>query len=112
MRVAGPLIGVAVLGTALLLPAPAAWACGAMVSESGAAELDALRAARAGAPRGHWVRGHWKRQWYAATEEHRWHWIDGYPRGDFEKGAVPGDRVQVARPPRADVDEEGSGARK
>ncbi|MFE6508112.1 hypothetical protein ACFVBP_10615 [Nocardioides sp. NPDC057764] len=78
--------------------------------ESGAAELDALRAERAGAPRGHWVRGHWKRQWYAATEEHRWHWIDGYPRGDFEKGAVPGARVQVARPPRADVDEEGPGA--
>lgn len=68
--------------------------------ESGAAELDALRAVRAGTPRGHWVRGHWKRQWHAATEEHRWHWIDGYPRGDFEKGSVLGDRVQVARPPR------------
>jgi len=68
--------------------------------ESGAAELDALRAARTGAPRGHWVRGHWKRQWYPATEEHHWHWIDGYPRGDFETGSVPGARVQVARPPR------------
>lgn len=42
--------------------------------------------------------GRWKRQWYAATEEHRWHWIDAYPRGDFETGS-PGSRVQVARPP-------------
>lgn len=73
--------------------------------ESGAAELDALRAARAGTPRGHWVRGHWKRQWYATTEEHRWHWIDGYPRGDFETGSVPGPRVQVARPPRGGAGE-------
>ena len=65
--------------------------------ESGAAELDALREHRSGTPRGHWVRGHWKRQWYASVEEHRWQWIDGFPRGDFTKGRVSGDRIQIAR---------------
>lgn len=72
--------------------------------ESGPTELDALRAARAGRPRGHWVRGHWRRQWHASIDEHRWHWIDGYPRGDFEKGVVPGQRIQVARPPHPDTE--------
>lgn len=65
--------------------------------ESGPAELDALRAHRHGTPRGHWVRGHWRHQWHPSVAEHRWQWIEGCPRGDFTKGTVTGDRMQVAR---------------
>lgn len=60
-------------------------------------ELDAARAARAGAPvRGHWVRGHWKQQWHASMGEHRAIWISGYPRGDFAAGTVTGRKVLIA----------------
>lgn len=71
--------------------------------EHGAAELNALRAERQGAPRGHgmrghWVRGHWRQQWFPSIQEHRWQWIDGFPRGDFSKGTVNGDRILIAKP--------------
>jgi hypothetical protein len=66
--------------------------------EDGPAELDAVRAARRGErARGHWVRGHRKNQWYASIGEHRTTWIDGYPRGDFTRGHVPGKAILVAR---------------
>jgi len=68
----------------------------------GAAELDALRAERDGTPRGHWVRGHWRHQWFSSIQEHRWQWIDGFPRGDFTKGTVSGDRILIARPAHSD----------
>lgn len=71
-------------------------------SEHGAAELDALRAERQGTPRGHWVRGHWRQQWFPSVQEHRWQWIDGFPRGDFSKGTVAGERILIARPPQPD----------
>jgi hypothetical protein len=71
--------------------------------EHGASELQAARDARAGRRhRGHWVSGHWKNQWYPSVEEHRERWIEGYPRGDFDLGDVPGTKVRVAtdRPAR------------
>jgi hypothetical protein len=70
--------------------------------ESGAAELDALRADRQGNPRGHWVRGHWRNQYHASIDEHQLRWIEGYPRGDFSKGIVAGQSIQVVRGPRDD----------
>lgn len=70
--------------------------------EHGPAELDALRAERHGTPRGHWVRGHWRHQWFSSVQEHRWQWIDGFPRGDFTKGSVGGERILIAKPPRDD----------
>lgn len=65
--------------------------------EEGPAELDALRAERAGAPRAHWVRGHWKKQWYPSIEEHRWLWVHGYARGEgpLPTSQTPG--VLIAR---------------
>ncbi|MGP5523305.1 hypothetical protein ACTXM3_08400 [Glutamicibacter arilaitensis] len=38
--------------------------------------------------RAHWVRGHWRNQWYATVEDHRPKWIDGFMKGDPEKGTV------------------------
>lgn len=69
--------------------------------DQGAAEIDALRAERQGTPRGHWVRGHWRQQWFPSVQEHRWQWIDGFPRGDFSKGTVGGERILIARPPQS-----------
>jgi len=66
-------------------------------ADSGAYELEALRAQRHGTPRGHWVRGHWRHTWFPSVEEHRWQWVEGFLRGDFTKGAVSGERIQVAR---------------
>jgi hypothetical protein len=60
-------------------------------------ELAAARDARAGhTPRGHYVRGHWKHQWHPSIDEHRLTWVEGYLRGDFTTGTVPGERVLMA----------------
>lgn len=43
--------------------------------------------------RQHWVRGHWRNQWYATVEDHRLKWIDGFIKGDPEKGTVQNRKV-------------------
>jgi hypothetical protein len=66
-------------------------------------ELQAARDARSGhRPRGHYVRGHWKHQWHPSIDEHRLLWVDGYLRGDFSAGVVPGPRSwwRTQRPAR------------
>lgn len=41
----------------------------------------------------HWVRGHWRNQWYATVEDHRLKWIDGFIKGDPDKGIVQNRKV-------------------
>lgn len=65
--------------------------------EVGDRELEQLRADRQQI-RGHWVRGHWRNQWYASVEEHRWVWVEGFPRGNFDARATDQhQRVQIAK---------------
>ncbi len=43
----------------------------------------------------HFVRGHWKKQWYASQGAHHAVWIDGYFRGDPQRGEISGPVVLV-----------------
>lgn len=77
--------------------------------DSGAEELASLRAKVHGSSRGHWVRGYWRHTWFASVQEHRWRWVEGFPRGDFTQGSVTGGRVQVARGDTARLDQGNDG---
>ncbi|MGP4994582.1 hypothetical protein [Glutamicibacter ardleyensis] len=52
-----------------------------------------LDGARGSVQRLHWVRGHWRRQWYATVEDHRLKWIDGFIKGDPDKGTTQSRKV-------------------
>ena len=52
-----------------------------------------LDGARGRTQRQHWVRGHWRSQWYATVENHRLKWIDGFIKGDPDKGTVQNRKV-------------------
>lgn len=67
--------------------------------EHGRYELDAATGRKL---RAHWVRGHWRNQWYAKTNEHQTIWIDGFVKGDAERGTPTGPKVYVARAPQAE----------
>lgn len=61
--------------------------------EYGSMEIQAAR----GKMRAHWVRGHWRRQWYSSIQEHRFIWVDGFPKGNPDRGEVKGSKILVAR---------------
>lgn len=67
--------------------------------EHGRYELDAATGRKL---RAHWVRGHWRNQWYAKTNEHQTIWIDGFVKGDAERGTLTGPKVYVARAPQTE----------
>lgn len=67
--------------------------------EHGRYELDAATGRKL---RAHWVRGHWRNQWYAKANEHQTIWIDGFVKGDAERGTLTGPKVYVARAPQAE----------
>lgn len=71
--------------------------------DHGRYELDAATGRRV---RAHWVRGHWRNQWYAKDQEHRIIWIDGFAKGDAERGIITAPKVYVARGPKEDDIEE------